>query len=432
MYVVIAVVVVVGLYKAWTMGANDFANSMGGAVGSKSITIRQALILGALCEFAGAVLVGSNVADTIRKGIVEPSLFASRPEVLAVGMGCALLASSVWMHLATWWGMPVSSTHAIVGAVAGFGIVAAGFSAVHWGEMGQIALSWLVSPVSGFVISFTIFKLIARFILGRQNPVPAAVRGAPVVAFTVVLIVALATIYDGLKHLTERGAQYLTGVNAIIISVGIALVSAIVSRFLVARYLKEGESLPLPEQLRKVEMVFAPLVVLSACSVAFAHGANDVANAIGPLAAVVDIVQTGTVQMKVFVPFWALALGGVGIVLGLVTFGYRVLLTIGTKITQLTPSRGVAANIATAATVLVCTRMGLPMSTSHTIVGAVLGVGFARGLGAINEEVTKDILYSWLVTVPFSGVLAMALFVICRFAGLDVMLKGVLQAGSGC
>ena len=403
-----------GLYMAWSIGANDVANSMASAVGSGSISVKHAIIAASVCEFAGAVLVGAHVTDTVRKGIVPPEPLAGNPSVLALGMACALLSAAVWLHVATWRGMPVSTTHSIVGAVAGFGVVAAGWGAVDWSKMGKIVASWFVSPVAGGVAAFFIFKLIRRTILAKERPTPAAVQVVPFIAFFVVAVVTLATVYKGLTHLIAGDVTWLAGNRTFFVAGGAALLAALVSRVLIARYLRNSDALPLPEQLSMVERVFTPLVIISSCCVAFAHGANDVANAVGPLAAVVDIVCTGTVKMKVAVPLWVLALGGTGIVLGLVSFGYRVMHTVGHGITEMTPSRGVAANIAATTTVLVCTRLKMPISTTHTLVGAILGVGFARGLGAVDMRVARNIFGAWAVTVPSAAFLSVVFFLIGR------------------
>jgi len=421
---VIAVTAAVGLYMAWTIGANDVANSMGPVVGSGSISLRQAVIVAGICEFAGAVLVGSDVTNTIRKGIVDPMALASEPEVLCLGMASALLSAALWLHLATWFGMPVSTSHSIVGAVAGFGVAVAGFGSVYWGKMGQIVLSWFISPVVGLVLGFVIFKLIIRTVLGQREPMAAAARMSPFIVFGVAGIVTLATIYKGLKNLHLD----LSGGRALLLAAAVGAIAAVCYRLFVRRRMRGGEGLPLPEQLRRVEGVFVPLALISSCSVAFAHGANDVANAVGPLAAVVEIVRTGTVKMSVSVPIWVLLLGGTGIVVGLGTFGYRVMRTIGGAITEITPSRAVAANIAAAATVLACTRLTLPVSTSHTIVGAVLGVGLARGIAAVNKRVARDIFGSWLLTVPAAAGVAVLLFLLGRLLGADDLIRQAIDA----
>ncbi len=412
-WVIITATAVLGLYMAWNIGANDVANSMADAVGSRAITIKKAVIAAGICEFAGAVLVGSHVTETVRKGIVHPEALAGCPEVFVLGMACALLGASLWLNFATWLGMPVSTTHSIVGAVAGFGVVAAGWGSVEWGKMGQIVASWFISPVAGAIMAFCFFKLISWSILGQDRPVKAARRFTPFIVFFTAVVVVLAILYKGLKHIIAE-AEWLTGEVALLIALGVGAVVAFAARWLIIRYLEGDTRLPLAEQLERVEQLFAPLVVATSCCVAFAHGSNDVANAVGPLAAVVGIVRNGTVQTEVIVPMWILALGGAGITLGLAIYGYRVMRTVGEKITQITPSRGVAADVAATTTVLVCSKLALPVSTTHTLVGAILGVGLARGLGAVNKDVTRNIFGSWLVTVPAAAVLSVVLFLLGR------------------
>jgi PiT family inorganic phosphate transporter len=428
---------VLGLYMAWNIGANDVANSMAAAVGSRSISIRNAIIAAGLCEFAGAVLVGSHVTETIRKGIVSMDALTSLPgmsaselaALLALGMASALLAGALWLHIATWMGMPVSTTHSIVGAVTGFGIVAAGWGAVHWGKVGQIVASWFISPFAGGVLAFAFFKLISRSILGREKPLDAASRYAPFIVFVTAIVIALATCYKGLGNVAQD-VDWLTGWSAIGISACIGLLAAVVAKLSIARtHVRDGEA-PLGDQLERVERLFGPLVIATSCCVAFAHGANDVANAVGPLAAVVDIFRSGTIKPHVAVPLWVLALGGAGIVLGLATFGRGVMETVGQKITQITPSRGVAANLATTITVLTCSRLGLPVSTTHTIVGAILGIGVARGLGAVNRQVTRNIFGSWLITVPAAALISVILFVASRALLLGFLAR-VIAARAG-
>lgn len=434
--VIIVLTALLGLYMAWNIGANDVANSMGCAVGSRSVSIRWAIILAGICEFSGAVLVGAHVTDTVRKGIVDPATIASLPglgegeaaALLLLGMGASLLAAAVWLNAATWMGMPVSTSHAIVGAIAGFGIIAAGWSAVDWSKMGQIVASWFLSPLAGGVLGYAVFKVISRLILGRKRPVPAAITVTPFVVFFMMVVVTLSITYKGLTHLTGEHAKWITGNGAFLVAAAVGLVSALVSKALIRRALRGKEDLPLPDQLEVVERVFAPLVVVTSCAVAFSHGANDVANAVGPLAAIVDIASSCTVKMRVYVPAWVLVLGGIGIVLGLATYGYRVMDTVGSKITQITPSRGVAASVATAVTVLVCTLMKLPVSTTHTLVGAVLGIGLARGLAAVNRQVTRDIFESWFITVPAAAILTMLLFMLGKAFLLDHVRHALCQS----
>jgi inorganic phosphate transporter, PiT family len=318
--------------------------------------------------------------------------------------------------------MPVSTTHSIVGAVAGFGLVAAGWHAVSWGKMGQIVSSWIISPVVGGIFSYIIFIYISKAILGSDKPASAAVRHMPFIAFVLTALVLLATIYKGLTHVI-KDIGWLSGGRAVLISLGLALVGAIVVRFYARHKLRGRENDKLGAQLEAVEKVFVPLVIVSSCSVAFAHGANDVANSVGPLAAIVNILKTGVIDAKVPVPLWILVLGGTGIVLGLATYGYRVMLTVGTKITEITPSRGVAADIAATATVLACTRLSLPVSTTHTLVGAILGIGLARGLGGINKKVVYSIFGSWMFTVPAAAIMSGILYVVGKIFFFDMVSR---------
>jgi PiT family inorganic phosphate transporter len=436
--IILAVTALVGLYMAWNIGANDVANSMADAVGSKALTVKNAVIAAGICEFSGAVLVGSHVTDTVRKGIVDPAAIASLPNLqqgdaaalLIIGMCAALLASALWLNFATWAGMPVSTTHSIVGAVAGFGIVAAGIGSVNWGKMGEIVASWFISPIVGGIAAFIIFKIISRLILGKEHPVRAAIKVTPFIVFFLAMVVSLATIWKGLTHVI-KDVEWLTDRNTFFIALGTSVLAAYAYRVVVNWRLAGKDSLPLAQQLEVVEEVYVPLVIISSCSVAFAHGANDVANAVGPLAAVVHILRGGAVQMKVAVPLWVLMLGGGGIVLGLATYGYRVMHTVGTKITEITPSRGVAADIAATATVLVCTRLKLPISTTHVLVGAIMGIGLARGLAGIDSRIAKKIFKAWLITVPTAAIVAIVLFLLGRHFLLDIVRELVLLARAG-
>jgi PiT family inorganic phosphate transporter len=433
--IILAFIVLLGLYMAWNIGANDVANSMADAVGSGALSVKQAVIAAGICEFAGAVLVGSHVTDTIRKGIVDPSALASMPgmlegepaALLVIGMAAALLSAAIWLNFATWTSMPVSTTHSIVGAVAGFGIVAAGIGSVNWGKMSQIVASWFISPFAGALMAFILFKIISKTILGQEKPVKAAIKVTPYIVFFLAMVVTLATIYKGFKHVL-KGLDWVTDTHTLLLALAISVLSTIASRIHVKKKLSGKDTLPLPAQLEQVEQVYVPLVIISSCAVAFAHGANDVANSVGPLAAVANILKTGTVEMKVPVPLWILMLGGGGIVLGLATYGYRVMATVGTKITEITPTRGVAADIAATATVLICTRMKLPVSTTHTLVGAIMGIGLARGLSGIDSRIAKKIFKSWVITVPAAAIVCITLFLLGRAFMLDFVRGLVLAA----
>jgi PiT family inorganic phosphate transporter len=408
MSTLLLIAIATGFYTAWGIGANDCANSMADAVGSKALRILPAVILAAIFEFAGAFLVGGHVTDTIRKGIIDASYFTADPHALAVGLTCALLAAAIWLNVASLFGLPVSTTHSTVGAVAGFGILEAGVSHVEWFTLGKIVASWFASPIGGGIIAFIIFKLITHFILAKDKPVAAAIIGVPVCTFFAFAIITLGTVFKGLKNLKLD----LSGGDAFLVSGVVGLIAAVIVAIILRRKWKDKADEPLTDQLRNVEKVFAILVIITSCSVAFSHGANDVANSIGPLAAIVDIIETNQVTPRVGVPLWVLALGGGGIVLGLATFGYRVMLTIGTKITEISPSRGVAADMAATITVLGASRLGIPISTTHVLVGAIIGVGLARGISAINLKTIQSVFTSWILTLPIVAVLTMILYTI--------------------
>lgn len=408
MEILIIVAIVIAAYMAWNIGANDVANSMADAVGSKACTIFWAIVLAAVCNFAGAVLVGGHVTDTVRKGIIDTQAFSAEPMILAYGMVCAMLAAAIWLNCASYFGMPVSTTHSIVGAIVGFAILRAGFGHVHWDKLGQIVASWFISPFVGGILSFTIFKLISRFVLSVEHPSQAARKGVPICVFVTFVILILSVIYKGLKNLHLN----LSFIQAFVISIFGGLLAAAFTSAMENRKKNGNDNLSFEKQLDQVEKKFAILVIITSCSVAFAQGANDVANAIGPLAAVAEIVKNGTVPGKVPVNIWFLVLGGAGIAVGLATFGYRVMKLVGEKVTEITPSRGVAADLAGMTTVLVCSRMGLPISTTHTLVGAIIGVGLARGITAIDRQVVRSIFVSWLATVPIAAGITIFLYLI--------------------
>ena len=397
--------VVFGLYMTWGIGANDVANVMGTSVGSGAITVKTAIIIAAIFEFGGAALAGGHVTATIRKGIIDPSSITGNPEILLFGMLAALLAAAVWLMIASSRGWPVSTTHSIVGAVVGFAIAAIGLEAVEWGKISQIVASWVVSPLLGGAISFVLMLSIRRFILNASHPFEAAKRWGPVYVFLVGFIISLVTIFKGLKHLNiELGGPASFGIAAVI-GLGIAVIGyALINRVKVD---KEAEK---DFHYASVEKVFVPMMLFTACGMAFAHGSNDVANGVGPMAAVVSLVQSGgEVTQKSELPLWILLVGGFGIVVGLATYGYKVMQTIGTKITELTPTRAFCATMAAAITVVLASRTGMPVSTTHIAVGGVVGVGMARGIGAIDLRVIGGIVMSWIITLPVGGVLA-ALF----------------------
>jgi len=396
--------IVFGLYMTWGVGANDVANAMGTSVGSGAITVKKAVLIAAVFEFTGAVLAGGHVTGTIRKGIIDTA-FVPSPEILVMGMLASLLAAGIWLMVASYFGWPVSTTHTIVGSLIGFGLVGLGAEAVEWGEVSRIVASWIISPLIGAVIAFLLALSIRRFILDTDAPMEAAKRWGPVYVFFMGVLITLLTLFKGLAHLGFE----LSATASVALSLLVGLAVALLGRVLIRRVHMDPEA-DRDFQYAGVERVFAPLCVFTACSMAFAHGSNDVANGIGPLAAVVSIVNTGDIAQNSPLPIWVLALGGAGIVLGLSTMGYRVMKTIGTKITELTPSRGFCAELAAATTVVIASRMGLPVSTTHIIVGAVLGVGLARGVAAIDLRVVLGIVTSWLVTLPIGATLSAFFF----------------------
>jgi PiT family inorganic phosphate transporter len=411
MEVLVIAAIIIGFYMAWNIGANDVANSMACAVGSRALTIFWAVVLAGICNFCGAVLVGSHVTDTVRSGIVNTQAFTHEPRVLAHGMVCAMLAAAVWLNLATYFGMPVSTTHSVVGAVIGFGILKAGVGYIYWGKLGQIVASWFISPLAGGIMAFVIFKLISRYILSSEKPVVAARKGVPVCVFFTFAIITLSIIYKGLKNLH----LHLSGPKAIVLSVLSGLIAAGVSALLARRNRNGTGELTLEQELMQVEKTFVVPVIIGSCTVAFAHGANDVANAVGPLAAVIEIVKNNSIPGKVSVSIWLLVVGGLGIAIGLATFGHRVMRLLGTKVTEITPSRGIAAAMAGMATVLTFSKMGLPISTTHTMVGAILGVGLARGITAVNRKVVGAIFTSWLATVPIAAGLTVLFYLLGKW-----------------
>ena len=390
---------------ACNIGANDVANAMGTSVGSKSLTFRQAVLIAAVAEFAGALFVGGHVSDTVRKGMVDPNLFADMPMHLVYGMISALVAASIWLHIASSLGWPVSTTHSIVGAVVGFGVIAGGAEAVNWGKVGFVVMSWVVSPVMGGLVAYGVFRFLTVKIFDQRNPVEESKKWVPLMVFVVFVILANAMVYKGLKNLKlDMGFQ-----NALMVALMVGAVAFVIAKFLVNK-VKEVSPDDINQQFASTEYIFKFLQVITAFYVAFAHGANDVANAVGPLAAVVSILKSGSVEMKVQMPLWILAMGGTCIVFGLLIWGTRVMETIGKKITEITPSRGFSAEFAAATVVLICSKMGLPISTTHTLVGSVIGVGLARGLASLNLAIIKKIVVSWIATVPFTAVLAMLFY----------------------
>lgn len=459
--ILLILAICLGFYVAWTIGANDVANAVGTSVGSGALTLKQAVLIAAVFEFLGAFFLGGGVSETLESGIVNPDVFSSDMMNYVYGMMGALFATGIWLQVASYFGWPVSTTHSIVGAVLGFGLVLGGFDAIYWGKMGSIATSWIVSPLLGGSLSYLIFNLIRRKILYAGNPIAAAKKLTPVLVFFVFALLSAIILFGGLSHLQLN----LNFISVLGLSVLIGGVCAGCSYFLVQKikeptHLKRGNNLQVEIGLKKamkhllrveaasmgtvqdqvhtllekveqiakempppeepehseyttVEKIFIYLQIIVACFMALAHGSNDVANAIGPLSAITNLLRGLPIHSE-SVPVWLLLLGGVGIVTGLATWGWRVIETVGRKITELTPSRGFSAGFGSATTIVLASKLGLPISTTHVLVGAVLGVGFARGIGAINLNTIRDIVISWVVTVPAGAILSVAFFYIIR------------------
>lgn len=460
-------VLVIGFYMAWNIGANDVSNAMGTSVGSGALTLRKAVIIAAILEFSGAYFVGSNVSETVQRGLIDQEMFATQPMILVLGMCAALFGTSIWVQIASYFGLPVSTTHAIIGAILGFGGVVGGMEAVQWGETGAIALSWIVTPLISAVVSYLIFSILQRNILYAMNPIEATKKFIPLLSFIVLSTFTLSLIFNGLEnlHLEITFAEaFLISLAVGVAAFGIAylftrrvplpavesrppsryLPQTVVSLEKAIKHLQRvhvvsydethervgtllSEVRDLSDKMRRettfedrtseyhiVEKMFVYLQILTACFVAFAHGANDVANAIGPVAAVLDILKNGIVAESATIPSWLLAFGGVGIVVGLATWGWRVIETIGKKITELTPTRGFCAEFGAAITILLASKLGMPVSTTHCLVGAILGVGMARGMRALNLNMIRDIALTWVITLPASAVMSIIIFYILR------------------
>ena len=401
---------VFGFFMAWGIGANDVANAMGTSVGARALTLFQAILVACIFEFAGAYLAGGEVTSTIRKGIIDPNILSESPDLLIYGMLSSLLAAGIWLLIASYYGWPVSTTHSIVGAIVGFAAVGISINAVEWNKVTTIASSWVVSPLLAGTISFLIFKSVQILILDTDDPFAKAKKYVPGYMFLVGFIISMVTFLKGLKHVGfdlsfQQSIIFSTAFGIVIALLGIAFLRRVenVSK-------QRGDVV-----FDGVERVFAVLMVFTACAMAFAHGSNDVANAVGPLAAVASIVQSGgEIAAASVLPWWILLLGGSGIVAGLIMLGYRVIETVGKNITELTPSRGFAAELAAATTVVLASGTGLPISTTHTLVGAVLGVGLARGISAVNAGVVGRILLSWIITLPVGAGLSIIIFFVFK------------------
>ena len=403
--IVLIIAVAVGLYSAINIGANDVANSMATSVASKALTIKKAVVVAGVFDMLGATLVGAHVANTIRKGLVDPLEFSDTPELFVYGMLAAVLGSALWVNIATYFKLPVSTTHSIIGGVLGFGLVSVGAAGIQWKVVLFVVLSWIISPVFGGIIAFSIFSIIKKFVLSSETPIERTKRLGPYLTGTVAFILSLSIIYKGLKNL-HLDLDFL---EALVISFFFGLLGYLAGYFILKRYKKKDG-----DPYEQVEQMANPLQVISACFQAFSHGANDVANAIGPVAAIVTVLHIGKVEMSVGIPFWILLMGGGGLAFGVYVWGYRVMDTVGHKITTITPTRGFSAEFGTATTVLICSRLGMPVSTTHVAIGNIIGVGLARGISAINLNVIKSIFLAWVISVPAAGVFSIGIYFLLK------------------
>lgn len=408
--VFIILAMIFGLYMTWGIGANDVANAMGTSVGSGAITVGTAIVIAGVFEFLGAALAGGHVTRTIRKGIIDPTTIAGNPEILVYGMLAALLATALWLMIASHRGWPVSTTHSIIGALVGFAIAGIGPEAVQWDKIGQIVASWLVSPVLGGTLSFMLMMSVRYLILNTTHPFESAKKWGPIYLFFVGFIISLVTIFKGLKHLNIELTVEASFLFAVAMGVLVSLLGwRKMRKVTIDKYVDRDF------HFASVEKIFAPMMLFTACAMAFAHGSNDVANGVGPIAAVYGLVKSGgELTQQSPMPFWILVLGGIGIVLGLATYGYKVMRTIGTNIAELTPSRGFCAVLSAATIVVLASRTGMPVSTTHIAVGSVVGVGLAGGIGAIDLRVIMGIVMSWIITLPVAGVLCTLIFFLLK------------------
>ena len=386
-----------GFFAAYGVGANDVANAMGTSVGSKVLTIKQAVLIAAIFEFLGAFLAGGGVTQTIRKGVIDPALFDANLEILIYGMISALFAAGTWLLIASLRGWPVSTTHTIVGAIVGFGIYALGFDKINWSVVGNIGLSWITSPLSSAIVA-ALFYYICKELILKENTKYRLI----IINFFVFLAgfaIALITVTKGLKNIFKQQDLILTfGDSAFYSAIAALVFTALFYIFSRAR---------LSDTSGSQESQFAYLMVFTSCAVAFAHGSNDVANAIGPLAAIHQATnQILGNAVSPDTPLWILFLGAAGIVIGLATLGYRVMKTIGEKIVKLTPSKGFAAQLAAALTVVLASQLNMPVSTTHTLVGAVIGIGLVEGISTINVKSVNSIFLSWVITLPAGALLS--------------------------
>lgn len=401
-----------GFLMAWGIGANDVANAMGTSVGSRALTVRQAILIAIVFEAAGAYLAGGEVTQTVRSGIVDSAVMEDSPHLLVYGMMASLLAAGIWLAVASAFGWPVSTTHSIIGAIVGFAAVGIGAEVIHWEKIQRIVASWVISPLFAGFVSYVLFRSVQKLILDTSDPFGRAKRYVPFYMFLTGFMVAMVTFTKGLKHV---GLSVTPGWSLCYAAL-CGLVVAGTGAIMLSR-IHADPGADRDFRFTSVERIFAVLMIFTACAMAFAHGSNDVANAVGPLAAIYGVLSSGgDVMTHSAVPRWILLLGAMGIVFGLASLGVRVMQTVGRKITALTPSRGFAAELGAASTVVIASGIGLPISTTHTLVGAVLGVGLARGINALNLRVISTIFTSWIITLPAGAGLSILFFYMLKWA----------------
>lgn len=387
-----------GFFTAYGVGANDVANAMGTSVGSKVLTIKQAVLVAAVFEFLGAFLAGGGVTQTIRKGVIDPALFDGNLEILIYGMISALFAAGTWLLVASLRGWPVSTTHTIVGAIVGFGIYALGINEINWTVVGNIGLSWITSPLSSALVAGLFYYICKTYIIDNDSRFKGLIIRMYI--FLAGFAIALITVTKGLKNIFKQQELFVSFQESVFISAIAALLFTFIFYYFSKAKLKQSVD---------SESQFAYLMIFTSCAVAFAHGSNDVANAIGPLAAINQATnQLLNQPYTLETPLWILFLGATGIVIGLATLGYRVMKTIGENIVKLTPSKGFSAQLAAALTVVIASQLDMPVSTTHTLVGAVVGIGLVEGASTINFNSVRTIVLSWVVTLPAGALLSIA------------------------
>lgn len=395
----------------WGVGANDLANVMSTTMGSKAVTVRQAMLIAIIFEFAGAFLGGSGVTETMRDGIIDSSQLANEPLVLIEGMLGVLFACTIWMNLASYLGVPVSITNALVGSMVGFGTVVLGTDAIHWSKVTNIAIGWITSPVISGITAYALFISIQQTIFVKPNPLVKAKLYIPIYLFLVGSILSFITVFKGLNHFDI----HLNFKQDLAVTLASSIIITITGMIFIKR-IPEHHKIRRRERFIQVEKYFAVLMAMTACAMAFAHGSNDVALAVGPLSIVYSLVMNAN---KVFnannYPAWIILLGCVGVVTGLLMYGRKVIETVGSSITALTPSRAFAATLAAATTVVVATSTGTPVSATQALVGAVLGVGLARGIGALNLIVIRNIFMSWVLTLPAASILTIVSYKLLHY-----------------